>query len=292
MTQPSPTLTPVVGAPSTITRRAQLTGIITYDGPYQGGSVGAGLGSVPIAWDATLGGGAGGWRNTNTNAALTLPLARADVTGASAPTGQLVIDLTWVDESGVRQSDQLRMKPIAGADGVLDLTRDQTPTAVVATPDLVTAVQQAAQIPAKIQQVDTAVAAIPGQVAAGLAPVAPALAGIAQSIQQSQTEVDRLRVINNVGDADIALLLRQWAQAEAYEPTAITRNSDGLVTTATVTWPDGSGGTLTATNYNATHSVYDGYTITHASGKTVTQAAVTRDSNGAVTVKPALTVTP
>lgn len=116
---------------------------------------------------------------------------------------------------------------------------------------------------------------------------------IAQSIQQSQTEVDRLRLVNNVGAADIALLLRQWAQAEAYEPTAITRNADGLVTSATVKWPDGSAGTLTATNYNATHGVYDGYTITHAStGLTVTQAAVTRDGNGAVTVKPALTVTP
>ncbi|OWL95087.1 hypothetical protein CBQ26_13630 [Deinococcus indicus] len=111
-----------------------------------------------------------------------------------------------------------------------------------------------------------------------------------QATDEARTEVDRLRLVNNVGDADINLLLRQWTQAEAYEPTTITRNSDGLVTTATVTWPDGSTGTLTATNYNATHSVYDGFTVTHASGKTVTQAAVTRDSSGAVTAKPALVV--
>lgn len=188
MTQPSPTLTPVVGAPSTITRRAQLTGIITYDGPYQGGSVGAGLGSVPIAWDATLGGGAGGWKNTNTNAALTLPLARADVTGASAPTGQLVIDLTWVDESGVRQSDQLRLKPIAGADGVLDLTRDQTPTAVVATPDLVNAVQQAAQIPARLAEVDAAVEAVNAE-----------WADTKSDIAQAQADNDARQAANDTG---------------------------------------------------------------------------------------------
>jgi hypothetical protein len=60
-----------------------------------------------------------------------------------------------------------------------------------------------------------------------------------------------------------------------------------------VTWPDGSGGTYTRTAKNATWLTVDAYTITHTvSGKTVTQAAVTRDSSGFVTVTPALTISP
>jgi hypothetical protein len=86
-------------------------------------------------------------------------------------------------------------------------------------------------------------------------------------------------------------LLKDWAAAEAYEVTAATRDVNDLVTTATVKWPDGSGGTFTTTTANATFLTVDAYTVSHTlSGKTVTQAAVTRNGNGAVTVKPALTV--
>lgn len=85
--------------------------------------------------------------------------------------------------------------------------------------------------------------------------------------------------------------LKMWTEGEAYEATSITRDSDGVVTTATVAWPDGSAGTFTTTTKNTTWLAVDAYTITHAdSGKTVTQAAVTRDSDGLVTTKPALTV--
>lgn len=125
---------------------------------------------------------------------------------------------------------------------------------------------------------------------AALVELDQALADIEQSANLVQTEVDRIRLINSVGAASLDLLLLDWTQGEGYEPTAITRNVDSLVTSATVKWPDGASGTLTTTNYNATYGVYDGYTITHSAGKTVTQAAVTRDANGAVTVKPALVV--
>ena len=85
--------------------------------------------------------------------------------------------------------------------------------------------------------------------------------------------------------------LVEWAEAGAYEPTAITYDSDGVVTTATVKWPDASAGTFTTTTKDATHIAINAYTISHTdSGKTVTQAAVTRNSDGAVTTKPALTV--
>lgn len=86
-------------------------------------------------------------------------------------------------------------------------------------------------------------------------------------------------------------VLKAWAEAEAYELTAITRDADGVPTTATVKWPDGSAGTFTTVTKNATWLAVDAYTITHtASSKTVTQAAVTRDASGDITVKPALTV--
>src|SRR5690625_3117072 len=81
--------------------------------------------------------------------------------------------------------------------------------------------------------------------------------------------------------------LREWTEAESYEVTSINRDADDVVTTAAVSWPDGSGGTFTTTTKNSTFLAIDAYTITHTqSGKTVTQAAVTRDSDGNVTTKP------
>lgn len=85
--------------------------------------------------------------------------------------------------------------------------------------------------------------------------------------------------------------LKAWTSGQAYQVTAATYDSDGVVTTATVSWPDGSAGTFTRTTKNTTFLAVDAFTITHtASGKTVTQPAVTRDDFGAVTTKPALTV--
>jgi hypothetical protein len=86
-------------------------------------------------------------------------------------------------------------------------------------------------------------------------------------------------------------MLIEWTQGKDYEPLSVTRDSENRVTSMTVKWPDGSSGVYTATDYNPTFEVYDGYTITHVdSSKTVTQAAVTRNSDGAIITKPALTV--
>lgn len=85
--------------------------------------------------------------------------------------------------------------------------------------------------------------------------------------------------------------LKAWANAGAYAITAATRDSDGVITTASVSWPDGSTGTFTRTTKNTTFLTIDAYTVTHTdSGKTVTQPAVTRDSSGNVTAQPALTI--
>lgn len=85
--------------------------------------------------------------------------------------------------------------------------------------------------------------------------------------------------------------LKGWAEAGAFEVTAVTLDADQVPTTATVKWPDGSAGTFTRTTKNTTWLAVDAYTVSHTdSGKTVTQAAVTRDADGNVTSKPALSV--
>lgn len=86
-------------------------------------------------------------------------------------------------------------------------------------------------------------------------------------------------------------LLKEWVEGGDYELTAITRDSDNVVTTATAKFPDGSAGTFTTVTKNTTWLAIDAYTVSHTdSGKTVTQSAVTRNNAGAITTKPALTV--
>lgn len=93
------------------------------------------------------------------------------------------------------------------------------------------------------------------------------------------------------GASATAQILKDWTESEAYEVTSATLDSDSVVFSATVKWPDGSAGTFTRATKNSTWLAVDAYTISHTdSGQTVTQAAVTRDSNGNVTTKPELTV--
>lgn len=90
----------------------------------------------------------------------------------------------------------------------------------------------------------------------------------------------------------IDVWLKAWANSAAYSLTSATRDSDGVVATASIVWPDGSTGTFTRTSKNATFLCVDAYTISHTrSGKLVTQAAVTRDARGNITAQPAPTIT-
>lgn len=96
-----------------------------------------------------------------------------------------------------------------------------------------------------------------------------------------------------INDNFLELFLRliEWANGKSYETTNITYDQYGNTTSAAVIWPDGSTGTFTATNWNGTHEVWDGYTITHtATGNTIFQDAVTRNSDGAITIKPQLVI--
>lgn len=98
-----------------------------------------------------------------------------------------------------------------------------------------------------------------------------------------------VNVLDDASASDAQLI--EWTEGEGYEIIAATFDSDNVITTATVKWPDGSAGTFTTVTKDATWLAINAYTITHTtSSKTVTQTAVTRDGSGNVTVKPALTV--
>lgn len=85
--------------------------------------------------------------------------------------------------------------------------------------------------------------------------------------------------------------LIEWAGGKDVELLVRTLDVDGRTTSSTLKWPDGSAGTFTATDWNATFESYDGWTRSHTnSGKTVTQAAYTRRADGAIENKPPLTV--
>jgi hypothetical protein len=85
--------------------------------------------------------------------------------------------------------------------------------------------------------------------------------------------------------------LIEWAAAGAYQLSSATYDDDGLISSGTVVWPDGSAGVYSVTSKNATWTAVDAYTVTHTNtGQTVTQAAVTRDDLGNVVSQPALTV--
>lgn len=89
-------------------------------------------------------------------------------------------------------------------------------------------------------------------------------------------------------------MLSQWALGQAFTISAATRNTNEAITTASVVWPDGATGTYTADILSASFpGAVDAYHVTYvwsAGTKTITQAAVTRDSSGAVTAQPAPTV--
>lgn len=88
--------------------------------------------------------------------------------------------------------------------------------------------------------------------------------------------------------------LMNWALVQSFRLVSATRDSNGAITTASIVWPDGATGMFTADTIStafpgaidAWHATYSG----PLGSKTVTQPAVTRDSNGAVTVQPAITI--
>jgi hypothetical protein len=83
------------------------------------------------------------------------------------------------------------------------------------------------------------------------------------------------------------------AVPEALLTGSVTVNADGAPTSASVVWPDGTMGVYAGTASTSFPGAVDSYTITYAGTptKTYTQPLVTRDSNGFITNRPAITVT-
>lgn len=71
----------------------------------------------------------------------------------------------------------------------------------------------------------------------------------------------------------------------------ITVDSDDLITSAAVVWPDGQPGTLTITSRDSNDAVL-AYNITYGSPVTITytQPTITRNTTGAATNVPAIVV--
>lgn len=86
--------------------------------------------------------------------------------------------------------------------------------------------------------------------------------------------------------------LMTWAITSAFIITRATRDANSALINADVQWPDGVNGTLIVDKTSAFPGVIDAYRVTYASDpmKTVTQAAVTRDANGAVISQPIITI--
>lgn len=121
------------------------------------------------------------------------------------------------------------------------------------------------------------------------------IAAIANSTDDSV--VDRLGAtrltIYKITNNGINQQLLGWAYAEAFAVTTATRDANNLITSAIIVWPDGATGAFTTDTINATFNAIDAWHATHILDgvtKTVTQTAVTRNAEGAVTAQPVITI--
>ena len=106
------------------------------------------------------------------------------------------------------------------------------------------------------------------------------------------TPLDEARL--NPLEQDLSKALYQLARdPDQLFAGAVTRNADGAATSATVEWPDGVTGVYSGTVSGTFPGAVDAYTVTRTGAPTVTftQPAVTRNANGHVTNRPAITVT-
>jgi hypothetical protein len=99
--------------------------------------------------------------------------------------------------------------------------------------------------------------------------------------------------LNERDDAISDSLVQLARTPDALFSGSIVRDSNGVATSAQVIWPDGATGVYSATPSVTWPGSTNAYTITKTGTPvlTFTQPAVTRDTSGAVTVRPAITVT-
>lgn len=90
-------------------------------------------------------------------------------------------------------------------------------------------------------------------------------------------------------------LLRGWAEdGVTFQRVAAVNNSNGLMTSGDIEWPDGATGTYTVDaidtgtgNANAWHATYRNQ---QGVSFRITQPLMTRDSSGAISVQPDITI--
>ncbi len=82
-----------------------------------------------------------------------------------------------------------------------------------------------------------------------------------------------------------------WALSSAYRMRNIVLDANSIIITANVDYPDGTTGAYASQVRNATFKCVDAYTVTNTTlGRTLTQPAVTRNSNGVITSQPAIII--
>ncbi|QSL99782.1 hypothetical protein SEA_ODAY_38 [Gordonia phage ODay] len=172
----------------------------------------------------------------------------------------------------------------AGSHTVQELIEDYDPD--LYTPPVV---NQVAVLRDETRTARDEAAQILEDVEAGAVPDSAVASKITTSNTATRAAVDaRVTAVGNASYATLASLART---PDSLIAGAVTRNSDGVVTTAPVVWPDGTPGTYTTAAIHTTGAV-NGYTITYGSPvtKTFTQPTITRDSSGAATNVPAVVV--
>ena len=95
------------------------------------------------------------------------------------------------------------------------------------------------------------------------------------------------------GPAGVQYNLETWANAQTFQLVSAIRDANSAIITASIVWPDDTAGVFTtdiaSTDFpgaiDAWHATYAG-----TPSKLITQTAVTRDANGAVTAQPAITI--
>lgn len=95
------------------------------------------------------------------------------------------------------------------------------------------------------------------------------------------------------GEPGVQFNLQTWAYGLIFQLVSATRDANSAIVTANIVWPDGVAGVFTTDVASvAFPGAIDAWHATYASipPKLITQPAVTRDANGAVTAQPAITI--
>lgn len=119
------------------------------------------------------------------------------------------------------------------------------------------------------------------------------------------TNDEKYQIISTVGPAKAAMLgvyagsetsdkdILSWAYGSLFRLVSSTRDVNSAIVTAEIVWPDGVEGTFTTdVASTAFPGAIDAWHATYESTptKVITQPAVTRDSQGAVTAQPTITI--